>query len=256
MEIRILGAHNIETKNTGSSCLLIDEILAVDAGALTSGLSITQQQNLKAILLTHQHYDHVRDIPMLGMSLYLLKKTLEIYATKPVYEILTTHLLNNIIFPNFVERPPEKPTFHFNILEPGKTASIAGYGVLPVTVNHAVPTVGYEITSFDGKKVFVTADTGPGLEDCWRQISPNLLIIETTVPNDNEDAARRVGHLTPYLLLKELETFREIKGYLPRVILVHLDPLIEKSIKSEIREVEKTLSIHIRLGHEGLKIKI
>jgi ribonuclease BN (tRNA processing enzyme) len=230
--------------------------VAVDAGALTSGLSITQQQNLKAILLTHQHYDHVRDIPMLGMSLYLLKKTVEIYATKPVYEILTTHLLNNIIFPNFVERPPEKPTFHFNILEPGKTASIAGYGVLPVTVNHAVPTVGYEITSFDGKKVFVTADTGPGLEDCWRQISPNLLIIETTVLNDNEDAARRVGHLTPYLLLKELEAFREIKGYLPQVVLVHLDPLIEKSIKSEIREVEKTLSIHIRLGHEGLKIKI
>ena len=256
MEIRILGAHNIETKKTGSECILIDDILAVDAGALTSHLTIAQQQNLKAILLTHQHLDHVRDVPMLGMSLFLLKKSIEIYTTKPVYEVLTTHLLNNVVFPDWTQRPPEKPVFHFNILEPGKASSIAGYGVLPITVNHAVPTVGYEITSYDGKKVFITSDTGPGLEDCWKQISPNLLMVETTVLNDNEAAARRVGHLTPYLLFKELESFRKIRGYLPQVVLVHLDPLIEKETKAEIREVERALSIKIRFGREGMKIKI
>lgn len=256
MKIRILGAHNIETNKTGSECILIDDILAVDAGALTSHLSITQQQNLKAVLLTHQHLDHVRDIPILGMSLFSLKSSLEIYTTKPVYEALTTHLLNNIVFPNWAERPPEKPVFHFNILEPGKLASIASYGVLPITVNHAVPTVGYEIMSYDGKKVFITGDTGPGLEDCWKQINPNLLLVETTVLNDNEAAARRVGHLTPFYLFKELESFRTIKGYLPKVVLVHLDPLIEKELKAEIREVEKALSIKIRFGREGMKIKI
>lgn len=256
MEIRILGAHNIETKKTGSSCLLIDNILAVDAGALTSHLTIEQQQNLKAVLLTHQHYDHTRDIPMLGMNLFMVKKTLEIYMTLPVYEVLTTHLMNNIIFPNWAERPPEKPVFHFNILEPGKASSIAGYGVLPITVNHSVPTVGYEITSFDGKKVFITSDTGPGLEDCWKQINPNLLIAEMTMLNDNEQGPRKAGHLSPFLLFKELESFQRIRGYLPQVVLVHLDPLIEKDIKTEIHEVERALSIKIRFGREGMKIKI
>jgi ribonuclease BN (tRNA processing enzyme) len=256
MEIRVLGAHNIEAKKVSSTCLLIDNILAVDAGALTSHLTIKQQQNLKAVLLTHQHLDHIRDIPMLGMSLFLLKESLEIYTTKPVYDIITTHLLNNVVFPNWTERPPEKPILHFNILEPGKAASIAGYSVLPVTVNHAVPTVGYEITSYNGKKVFISADTGPGLGDCWKQINPNLIIIEMTLANDNEEAAHRVGHLTPRLLFRELESFREIKGYLPQVVLYHLDPLNEKRIKREIREVEKALSIHIRLSHEGMKIKV
>jgi ribonuclease BN (tRNA processing enzyme) len=256
MEIRILGAHNIETKKSGSSCLLIDNILAVDVGALTSHLSIKQQQNLKAVLLTHQHFDHVRDIPMLGMNFFMLKTSLEIYTTQPVYDVLTTHLLNNVVFPNWAERPPEKPVFHFNILEPGKAVSIAGYGVLPITVNHAVPTVGYEITSYDGKKVFITSDTGPGLEDCWKQISPHLLMAEMTMLNDNEQGPRKAGHLSPFLLFKELESFRKIKGHLPQVVLVHLDPLVEKEIKAEIREVEKALSIKIHFGREGMKIKI
>jgi len=103
MEIRILGAHNIETKTTGSTCLLIDDILAVDAGALTSNLTIAQQQNLKAVLLTHQHYDHTKDIPVLGMNFFVLKASLEIYTTQPVYDVLTTHLLNNVVFPNWAE---------------------------------------------------------------------------------------------------------------------------------------------------------
>ncbi|MDD5337990.1 MAG: MBL fold metallo-hydrolase [Dehalococcoidales bacterium] len=255
MEIRILGAHNIETKTTGSTCLLIDDILAVDAGALTSSLTIAQQQNLKAVLLTHQHYDHTKDIPVLGMNFFVLKASLEIYTTQQVYDVLTTHLLNNVVFPNWAERPPEKPVFHFNIVEAGKAVSVAGYSVLPVPVNHAVPTVGYEITSFDGKKVFITADTGPGLEDCWKQINPNLIIAEMTMLNDIE-GPRKAGHLSPQLLEKELESFREMKGYLPQVVLYHLDPLAEETVKEEIREVEKALSIKIRLGYEGMRIKV
>ncbi len=256
MEIRILGAHNIESDKYGCPCFLVDDILAVEAGSLTSRLSLIEQQNLKAILLTHHHYDHTRDIPLLGMSLFLSKKTTEIYGPKSVYESLMSHLLNGDLYPNFTKIPPEKPVFNFNIVELGKVVSIAGYSILPLAVKHAAPTIGYQITSSNGISVFFTSDTGPGLDDCWNQISPNLLIIETTLLNDKDKAAHRAGHLTPRLLLKELESFRKIKGYLPQVVLVHLDPISEKSLKSEIREVEKTLSTHIHFGYEGMKIKI
>jgi ribonuclease BN (tRNA processing enzyme) len=256
MEIRILGAHNIETNNAGCSSVIIDDILAIDAGCLTTNLSIKQQQNLQAVLLTHQHYDHVRDIPLLGMSLYLLEKTIEIYTTKPVWEAISAHLLNDVIYPNLMKKPAEKPTLRFNLLESGKATSVAGYSVLPIKVNHAVPTVGYQITSPDGKKVFITSDTGPGLEDCWKQINPSLLLTETTVSNENESFALQSGHLTPALLLKELESFRKIKGYLPQIVLMHLNPLDEKEIKAEIRQVEKALNTKIHFGYEGMKINI
>jgi ribonuclease BN (tRNA processing enzyme) len=256
MKIRILGAHNIESSKTSFASFLIDGVLAVDASALTSNLSFTEQQKLKAVLLTHQHFDHIKDIPSLGMNFLLLEKAIEIYTTKSVYEAITAYLLNDALYPDLTKMPPENPPLHFNIVESGKAVSIAGYSVLPVTVNHSAPSVGYQVTSADGKKVFITSDTGPGLEACWQQISPNLLFIEATVPNKDEKFALQAGHLTPKLLLKELESFRKIKGYLPQVVLVHLNPLIEKSIRAEIHEVEKALNIKIRFSYEGMKLNI
>lgn len=256
MKIRILGAHNIETKNTGHVCFLIDSILAIDAGALTANLSISEQQKLKAILLTHHHYDHVRDIPALGMNLFLSEKTIDVYGTQIVYQELLAHLFNDSLYPNFMKKPPEKPSIRFNVIKPSKTVKVAGYDVLSIPVIHAVPTIGYQITSPDGKKVFINSDTGPGLEDCWKQISPEILFIETTLLNEDEDFAYESGHLTPKLLQKELISFREIKGYLPKVVLMHMNPLVEKDLKAEVSMVEKALNIEIEFGYEGMKINI
>jgi len=63
MNIQLLGVHNCESQNTKLTSLLIDDILVVDAGGLTSSLSFEAQRKLKAILLTHQHYDHIKDVP-------------------------------------------------------------------------------------------------------------------------------------------------------------------------------------------------
>lgn len=256
MKIQILGAHNIESKDSRYISLLIDDILAVDAGALSSSLSQAAQQKLKAVLLTHQHYDHIRDVPALGMNFLLHENTLEICATQATYNVLTANLLNDIIYPNYMTKPPGKPALRFREMKAGKEESITGYTVLPVPVNHAVPTVGYQITSADGKKAFYTADTGPGLTDTWRQISPDLLIIEVTALNKYHDFALQSGHLTPALLQQELKSFREIKGSLPRIVLVHMNPIDEKGIKEEIAVVARALNTTIRFGHEGMLLRL
>jgi ribonuclease BN (tRNA processing enzyme) len=256
MKIQILGAHNIESRESRFNSLLIDDVLAIDAGALTSSLSPAAQRKLKAVLLSHHHYDHVRDVPSLGINFYLFESTVDIYATRATYQILQSHLLNDIIYPNYMTKPPEKPSLRFREIEAGKEETIAGYTVLPVTVNHAVPTVGYQVTSVDGKKVFYTADTGPGLAGVWQQVSPDLLIIEVTVPNGWRDFALKAGHLTPELLQSELESFREIKGYLPQIVLVHMNPIDEAEIKEEIAAVNKALKTAIHLGHEGMILQL
>jgi len=46
--------------------LLVDEELAIDAGSLASGLTFEEQARLSAVLLSHGHYDHVRDVPAVG----------------------------------------------------------------------------------------------------------------------------------------------------------------------------------------------
>jgi len=256
MDIQVLGAHNCESQSSKLVSLLIDGVLAIDAGALTSSLSFPAQQKLKAILLTHQHYDHIRDIPAIAMNFFLRNSTINIYSILPVYDALATHLLSGEFYPNFLERPEGKPTIKFTVIEPHKTESIEGYSVLATEVNHPIPAVGYQVTSPDGKIVFYTGDTGPGLADCWEYVSPQLLIIEVTVPDRYEEFALKTGHLTPSLLKPELISFRELKGYLPGVVVVHMDPGLEKEIEAEIAVVAEVLGSSIRLAGEGMQLHL
>ena len=256
MNIKVLGAHNCESQSSKFICLLIDDILAIDAGGLTVSLSFPAQQRLKAILLTHQHYDHIKDIPALAMNLFLQGTSINIYSIQPVYDALSTHLLNRKLYPNFLEQPQKEPTIKFTIIEPLKTKQVEGYSILPIPVNHGVPAVGYQVTSPDGKVVFYTGDTGPGLTDCWQSVSPQLLIAEVTASDRYEEFAKESGHLTPSLLKQELVNFRGIKGYLPQVVVVHMNPELEKEIEAEIAAVAEALDSSITLAYEGMQLRV
>ena len=256
MKIQFLGVHNCESQNTKFISLLIDDILVIDAGGLTSSLSFPAQQKLKAILLTHQHYDHIKDVPAIAFNFAMWNAAIDIYSILPVYETLTTHLLNGKLYPKFLEQPQGNPTIKFTIIEPYQIERIEGYNVLAVKVNHAVPTVGYQITSPDGKVVFYTGDTGPGLADCWERVAPQLLITEVTATNKYEEFAKESGHLTPSLLKQELVSFREVKDYLPQVVVVHMNPDMEGEIETEIVTVAKALNSSITLAHEGRQLHL
>ena len=256
MDIRFLGVHNCESKETKCISLLIDDTLAIDAGGLTSSLTFEAQHKLKALLLTHHHYDHIKDIPALAMNLFLSGGTITIYSTAPVFEAVSSYLLDGKLYPKFMETPPAKPTVSFTIIEPHQVVLIDGYKVLAIPVEHATPTVGYQITSPEGKSLFYTGDTGPGLDERWQYISPQLLITEVTAPNKYEDFARESGHLTPSLLGQELAKFREIKGYLPQTVLVHMNPRVEKEIAAELSAVVASLGSEITLAYEGMQISL
>ena len=135
---------------------------------------------------------------------------IDIYSILPVYEILNTNLLNGKVYPKFLGWPQENPKINFTVVEPYQTEQIKNYSILPIPVNHSVPTVGYQITSPDGKVVFYTGDTGPDLAGCWGCIAPQLLIIETSAPDRFEAFYKKRGHLTPTLLKQELTSFREL----------------------------------------------
>ena len=80
MKIRVLGAHNMETAQTKHTCFLIDDSLAIDAGSLMTALTSDENNRLRAILLTHRHFDHVRDLPSLGLQTMDNGVTVDAYA--------------------------------------------------------------------------------------------------------------------------------------------------------------------------------
>jgi phosphoribosyl 1,2-cyclic phosphodiesterase len=256
MDIRILGAHHCESKTTSCVCFLIDGTLAIDAGGLTSNLSISAQQKLAAILLTHQHYDHIKDIPAIALNLFLRGASIEVYSTANVRATIETHLLNGEVYPEFQKLPVTKPTISLNVIKPYKPQMVDGHGILAIPVKHFDGTVGYQVSDNQGKIMFYTADTGPGLSNCWKHVSPQLLIIDVTLPNAYEEFAKETGHLTPNLLEKELIIFQEHKGYLPQVVAVHMDTGFEHKIKGEIAAVAEALNISITMAQEGMQLHI
>jgi len=256
MDIRILGAHNGETSTTSCVSFLIDGTLAVEAGGLTSRLSIQEQREIDAVILTHQHLDHIRDIPGIALTLFRHGASIDIYSTSQVCETIKNHLLNKILYPEFQKIPETKPTVNFKEIKPFGQLWIDGHGIMAVPVKHCGDAVGYQISDKQGKAIFYTGDTGPELSDCWRQISPRLLIIDVTLPDASEEFAKKTCHLTPHLLEQELRSFRECKGYLPEVVAVHMDTSLEPVIREEIAAVAENLHIPITMAYEGMRLQI
>jgi len=256
MQIEILGAHNCEIGEQKFASLLIDGRLAIDAGGLTRSLSLEAQQRLTAVLLTHHHYDHIRDIPAIAMNMFLNDSRVSIFSTEPVRQALATHFLNGELYPRFLEEPEEKPTIEFTVVAPDSVTSVGDYTVTAVPMPHTIAAVGYQIIDTGGKSIFYTGDTGAGLGECWAKISPQLLIIEVTAPDKFQEWALRAHHLTPGLLKQELLVFRQQKGYLPRVVTVHTNPSLEGEIRQQLETLAADLKDDIEMAYEGMRLEL
>jgi ribonuclease BN (tRNA processing enzyme) len=251
MMIRFLGTHNAESKNTRLVSFLIDDVIAVDAGSLVSELTFAEQEQVRAILLSHGHYDHIRAVPAFAFN--NSNGTTRVIATLKTLEILSSHLIDGVVYPKFTSEVSflRRAILQLVPVEPLDRQNIEGYEVMAVPVQHPLDGVGFEITSGDGKTLFYTGDTGPGLSSVWGNISPQLIIADVTWPNSLASAAKDAGHLCPEMLKAELTEFRRVNGYLPKVAAIHVSPQHEPEIEGEIREVAKLLETPIDIAHEG-----
>ena len=254
MIIKFLGAHNAESRKTKLVSFVIDGILAVDAGSLASELTFREQKKIKALLLSHGHYDHIRAVPAFAFN--NSDRTTRVFGTPQTLQVLSSHLIDGVVYPKFTSKASflQKATIKLVPLEPFRRQEIEGYQVMAVPVQHPLDGVGFEIASPDGKTLFYTGDTGPGLSSVWSKISPQLLIADLTWPNKLANSARDAGHLCPDMLKEELIEFCRLNGYLPRVIAIHMSPQHQRNLATEIKEVAKLLEIEIHIAHEGGRI--
>jgi hypothetical protein len=185
------------------------------------------------------------------MNFNLRKSTTDIYTHQAVYDNLTQYLLNSHLYPEYHKRPEDNPTL------------ITCSGSKPEVMINNTASISQLITPFnyrieiisDGKALFYTGMESD-LEMLWGQISPQVLFIEVTASDQWAEFARKVGHLTPVLLKSELIRFREIKGYLPEVVAVHINPANENEIRSELAEVAAFLGAKIKLGFEAMEVEV
>ncbi len=246
-----MGTHTAESKNTRLVSFIIDDVLAGEAGSLTSELTLSEQERIAAILLSHGHYDHIRAVPSLAFN--NPDQDIKILAIQETLNVLLSSLLNDVVYPNFAASTSYlgRRVLELCPLEPLQPVDVEGYRILPLPVRHNVPAFGFEIISKDGRRLFYTCDTGPGLSDVWQRIHPHHLIAEMRFPNFMAQMSNDTGHLCPQSLAGELSEFRSIRGYLPDCTLVHVTPQFEEEIREEMEKVAKEHEFSVAFASEG-----
>jgi len=239
MELKVLGAYGGEGPNQKTSCILINNRIALDAGAITSSLNLQDQARINSILISHTHLDHIHDISFLADNIFGKRKDpVRIIGLDKSIAVLQKHFLNNRIWPDFTRIPTaEQPVLTYQSIKPGQEIKIEGLDVKAIPVNHTVPAVGYFVS--DGKSSIVySGDTGP-TERIWKEASKltnlKLVIIEVSFPNDMQKLAEITGHFTPRMAEAELKKIGQ-DGFMARAF--HLKPAYLKELKQELAKTK------------------
>jgi len=234
MRIRVLGCHGGELRGCRSTCFLVDERTALDAGALTATLDLPQLASLEDIFLTHAHFDHMRDIPLLCDAIADAPAApLRVRGTRGCLGTLARSVFNDELWPDFTRIPsPDRPVVSLCPHSEGESVRSGACEFVAVPVRHPVEAVGYVVRS-DGAAVAFSGDTGPtdGFWDAARaEPSLRAVFVELSFPDRLRWLADVAGHLTPALLARELQKLRRDVP----VLLYHLKPAHLDELRTEV----------------------
>lgn len=234
MRLRVLGCHGGELPGCRTTCLLIDGHVAVDAGALTSALPLDELLRVDDVVLTHSHFDHVKDVPLLSdLLIGRREQPVRVRGTRACVDTLKRSIFNDELWPDFTRIPTEQaPVMTLDPFEPLEPLRLRDLTFTPVPVRHPIDSVGFLIEKGD-RAIAISGDTGP-TEALWEVVNrhPNVvgLFIELSFPNRMQWLADLSGHFTPQTLAQELG---KIRSQAP-VFLYHLKPAFLDELRAEV----------------------
>ena len=235
MDLRVIGCHGGETPKHRTSAFVVDDCVAIDAGALTSGMELKAQCALKAVLVSHAHLDHIRDLATIADNRSQRDAApLIVAGTKPTLSALKKHFFNNLLWPDFSAIPKgRQSTIQYVELTPERSSMIAGYEVKAIRVDHTIDSSAFIIR--DGNRVLAySGDTGP-TDRLWQVLDETeglrALLMEVSFPDRERHLARVSGHHTPQTLARDLNKLSGPKD-LP-TLLYHIKPSFQGEVERE-----------------------
>ena len=193
------------------SCFVVDDCVAIDAGSLAMAATAAQKKNIRDVILTHAHLDHIAGLPLFIDDLFAtLDAPVCVHCSAAVAETLERDVFNWEIYPRFTELENEHgAVMRYQIFEAETVFSVKHLRIKSIAVNHKVPSVGF-IISDDATAFALTGDTAE-MDGFWQAVNAennlSALLIECAFPNELAEIAETSHHLTPRRLLKELAKF-------------------------------------------------
>ncbi|MCK9338022.1 MAG: HD domain-containing protein [Arcobacteraceae bacterium] len=240
--MQILGANGSKSVTTNLTSFLITDEMVVDCGNLINGLG-ENIVKIKHILLTHTHFDHIADLPIILDSYYShFSDTIKIYSIKENIETIKTNIFNNYIWPDFSSISlidSKEKVIEFVELEYDKTYNIGGVEFTPFENNHMEGSCGYIIND----ELMITSDTYK-CDNIWNILNTkttiNKLVTEVSFPSIYEKLANISKHYTPKILSQELSKLNrdDIKIYVQ-----HIKNGYGDEIKKELMDIDTKIEV-------------
>jgi len=228
---------------------LVNDEVAVDAGALGLLADLQRQQRVKQVFITHEHQDHIATLPIFLENVYEPgPECAEVLAAHEVLNFLHGDMFNGRVWPDFIDLSQPNDAFvRTTAIEPLQPVTRAGLTITPVPVSHGVETTGLVVD--DGRTaVAFPSDTGP-TECFWEHLASldrlSAVFLEASFPRSLAELATLTGHLST-------ATFADEIGKLPRQvrwIVVHRKARYAAVIARELESLGLANVELVRPGH-------
>jgi cAMP phosphodiesterase len=221
------------------TCFLIDSRVAIDAGSIAIALSAQERLDVRDIIVTHPHMDHIASLPIFIDDLYAtLQQPMRVHATPEVIELLERDVFNWNVYPRFSELQNDYgPVMEYVPIPVGQPFTVAHLTVEAIPVNHIVPTIGL-IVSDDQTSVAFSSDTAE-TDNFWKSVNEiehlDALLIEASFPNEMSKLAEVSRHFTPASLGEEL---KKLSHNGMDILAVHLKPTYRDTIISQLNDLK------------------
>lgn len=213
---------------------LINDTLAIDAGAIAIGLSREEQLRLRAVVITHAHLDHIISLPLFITDLFdEWRQPVRVYATPADFDALREHIFNPRVWIGLETlRNAHTALIEHHPIKAGQRFMAEGLRLTPITVSHTVLTHGLLVEDEQCALLF-TSDTG-ATENIWHATRAcdrlRAVFIDLSYPRHLTELAHVSGHHSPVTLLDELP---KIKPDVP-VYAIHLKPAYRAQVEAEL----------------------
>lgn len=229
---------------------LINETLAIDAGAIAIGLSIEEQLRLRSIIITHAHLDHIFSLPLYLTDLFdEISDPIKLYATPADLEAVQQHLFNHRVWVTLETlKNGQKDLISFHPIKSAEPFVTEGLKITPIPVSHTVLTHGVLVEDEECALLF-TSDTGK-TDRIWKVARDcaklRAIFIDISFPNRLTDLARVSCHHSPSTLLEEMPKIKEDV----QVFAVHLKAAYRDQVAREIAALNDPRLVVAEVGRE------
>lgn len=225
----------LKDKRLRSSLLLKinDQNFVIDAGPDFRQQMLREKINsLKAILITHEHVDHIFGLDDIRSFNWIQKHPTDIYAEKRVQEAIKR--IFNYVFADY--KYPGIPKMKLHLIE-NKPFKIDNIDFIPIRCfHHKLPVYGFRV----GDLTYITDTNSIPDEELEKIRGSKILII---------NALRKEKHISHFNLEEALEVIDKIQP--EKAFLTHLSHAFGKH-----DEIQQNLPDNVFVAYDGLQVEL